>query len=288
MLVSVRRLHAARLECPSTEDLRRALLRARNCRRPCVTERHRTEVPTVRSCREPGAAPPRRGHAEWADENAVIVQPDGEVPSFVADRVDMWSIATLAFGTGTCRGPRARLPGPDPRLKGPFVASGWGSVGRRIKEEPDVTDTDATLARLQAICLSLPDTKMSRSWGKPHFTVGGKVFAAFDEIEGEPTLSIKLAGDDADQRVLADPRLRPSRYRGGAEMLVNRIYDWDEVRALVVDSYRLVASRTSVGQAGRRGIVATRPGNDRWRGQAEALGVGASGPQQKDPLRTMR
>jgi len=168
------------------------------------------------------------------------------------------------------------------------VASGWGSVGRRIKEEPDVTDTDATLARLQAICLSLPDTKMSRSWGKPHFTVGGKVFAAFDEIEGEPTLSIKLAGDDADQRVLADPRLRPSRYRGGAEMLVNRIDDWDEVRALVVDSYRLVASRTSVGQAGRRGIVATRPGNDRWRGQAEALGVGASGPQQKDPLRTMR
>jgi predicted DNA-binding protein (MmcQ/YjbR family) len=144
------------------------------------------------------------------------------------------------------------------------VASGWGSVGRRIKEEPDVTDTDATLARLQAICLSLPDTKMSRSWGKPHFTVGGKVFAAFDEIEGEPTLSIKLAGDDADQRVLADPRLRPSRYRGGAEMLVNRIDDWDEVRALVVDSYRLVASRTSVakldGEESSQPVQATTAG----------------------------
>jgi len=111
-----------------------------------------------------------------------------------------------------------------------------------------VPDTDATLARLQAICLSLPDTKVSTSWGKPHFTVGGKVFAAFDEIEGEPTLSIQLAGDDADQRVSADARLRPSRYRGGAEVLVNRIDDWDEARAFVIDSYRLIASRTSVAK----------------------------------------
>jgi predicted DNA-binding protein (MmcQ/YjbR family) len=56
-----------------------------------------------------------------------------------------------------------------------------------------VTDTDATLARLPAICLSLPDSRMSTSWGKPHVTVGGKVFAAVDEIEGAATLSIKLA-----------------------------------------------------------------------------------------------
>jgi hypothetical protein len=104
--------------------------------------------------------------------------------------------------------------------------------------------------------------------------VGGKVFAAFDEIEGAATLSIGLAGDDADQRLAADPRMRKSRYRGGAELLVDRIDDWDEVRALVVDSYRLVASRTSVakldGEESSRSVQATTAGEVKSKPSAPA------------------
>ncbi|MFN0006698.1 MAG: hypothetical protein ACKVXR_02230 [Planctomycetota bacterium] len=47
------------------------------------------------------------------------------------------------------------------------------------------------LARFRAICLSLPDTKETLTWGKPHFRVGEKIFAGFGDEGGADLVTAK-------------------------------------------------------------------------------------------------
>ena len=50
----------------------------------------------------------------------------------------------------------------------------------------------AVLKKMRGICLSLPDTKETPTWGKPHFRVGEKIFAGCSEQEGRPVIGFKL------------------------------------------------------------------------------------------------
>lgn len=52
--------------------------------------------------------------------------------------------------------------------------------------------TDAVLTRIREICLSLPDTKETITWGKPHFRVGEKIFAGCGEEDGRQVIGFKL------------------------------------------------------------------------------------------------
>ena len=51
---------------------------------------------------------------------------------------------------------------------------------------------DSQLTRIRRICLSLPDTKETMTWGEPHFRVGGKIFAGYGEEPGKSVISFKL------------------------------------------------------------------------------------------------
>ena len=118
---------------------------------------------------------------------------------------------------------------------------------------------DDAYEKVRAICLSLPDTKETMTWGKPHFRVKEKIFAGFGEENGKPILGVKLVPAHA-RLVIKDRRFTPAPYvghKGWVSIDVGRVKDWGEIEALVHESYRLIAPRKTVArwqeeQAARR------------------------------------
>lgn len=118
--------------------------------------------------------------------------------------------------------------------------------------------TDATLERIRKICLALPDTKETLTWGSPHFRVGDKIFAGWGE-EGEgPRLGFKLERAHA-EAVLDDPCFTRAPYvgrYGWVSLDVARFKDWDQVRDMLHESYRLIAPKSSLAKLGAGAAVA--------------------------------
>lgn len=109
---------------------------------------------------------------------------------------------------------------------------------------------DPIYEKFKAICLSLPDTKETMTWGSPHFRVGDKIFAGYGEEHGEHVCGFKLEPAHA-AAVIADPRFWTAPYvghKGWVSMDAASIDDWDEVRALVLESYRLIAPKRTVAK----------------------------------------
>ena len=52
---------------------------------------------------------------------------------------------------------------------------------------------DAALAKISALCLALPDTKLTMTWGSPHFRVTDKIFCGFGSEDGKQVMGVKLA-----------------------------------------------------------------------------------------------
>ena len=103
---------------------------------------------------------------------------------------------------------------------------------------------DSIYKQVRAICLSFPDTKETMTWGKPHFRVGEKIFAGFEEENGKPTIGFKLEKPPARELSARGARCRPAPYvgaHGWVEMEVSGAVDWDQVRGYVLESWRLIA-----------------------------------------------
>lgn len=110
-----------------------------------------------------------------------------------------------------------------------------------------MTKTYEALTRMREICLSLPDTKETLTWGQPHFRVGEKIFAGCGEEKGKSSIGFKLELDHADA-ILGDPRFTRAPYvghKGWVSMDAQKVKDWEEVRLLVHESYRLIAPKKS-------------------------------------------
>ena len=83
------------------------------------------------------------------------------------------------------------------------------------------------------------------TWGQPHFRVRGKIFAGFGDHGGKTTLGFKLEREHADA-VVKDSRFARAPYvgaHGWVSMDSAGIRDREEVRAFLVESYRLIAPR---------------------------------------------
>ena len=109
---------------------------------------------------------------------------------------------------------------------------------------------DRVHRKLREICLSLPDTKETMTWGKPHFRVGDKIFAGYGEEKGKPVIGFKLRMDHA-AACVHDPRFWPAPYvghKGWVSMDASSVKDWDEVRELILESYRLIAPKRSIAK----------------------------------------
>jgi len=104
----------------------------------------------------------------------------------------------------------------------------------------------STLTEMRRICLALPESTETTTWGQPHFRVRGKIFAGCGDHGGTLTLGFKLEREHADAAI-RDPRFARAPYvgqHGWISMDAKGVRDWGEVRALVLESYRLIAPKT--------------------------------------------
>ena len=104
---------------------------------------------------------------------------------------------------------------------------------------------ETILAKMREICLSLPDTKETLTWGQPHFRVGEKIFAGCGDHKGRLTIGFKLEMDHADALV-QDDRFQRAPYvghKGWVSMDAAEIRSWGEVKMLVLESYQLIAPK---------------------------------------------
>lgn len=102
------------------------------------------------------------------------------------------------------------------------------------------------LSRLRRICLALPESIETTSFGHPTFRAGKKTFAVFENYRGEDTICFKATHEDQALLVL-DPLFFEAPYvgkHGWTSMRVSGDFDWEEVRDLVQESYRLVATKS--------------------------------------------
>lgn len=113
-----------------------------------------------------------------------------------------------------------------------------------------MAETTSVLSRLRKICLALPDTKETLTWGQPHFRVGDKIFCGCGDEKGRTVIGFKLERDHADA-ITQDPRFRRAPYvghKGWVSMDAARVRDWDEVRALILESFRLIAPKKTLAR----------------------------------------
>jgi predicted DNA-binding protein (MmcQ/YjbR family) len=111
-----------------------------------------------------------------------------------------------------------------------------------------VTTPAAIVSRLRRICLALPDTGETVTFGHPTFRAGKKIFAVFENYRGEDTICFKATHEDQTLLVL-DPRFFVAPYigaHGWTSMRVANGVDWAELTELLRESYRLVATRKMV------------------------------------------
>ena len=107
------------------------------------------------------------------------------------------------------------------------------------------------LDRLRVICLALPESVETETWGDPTFRVRNKIFAMENSDDGRTSVWCKappgsqmvLVGADP-ERFFVPPYVGP---KGWVGMRLDRRPDWSEVAALVKRSYGLVAPKRLAG-----------------------------------------
>jgi len=118
---------------------------------------------------------------------------------------------------------------------------------------PIETRNERTLRRLRALCLALPETSETASWGHPNFKAGKRTFVAFERVKGRPSIAFRL--DPADvSRLLTRKLFFVSPYGRGqwVSLWVDGAIDWKAVTRLVDRSYRVVALRRMLEALDRR------------------------------------
>jgi hypothetical protein len=108
------------------------------------------------------------------------------------------------------------------------------------------------LGRLRAICLALPEAAERDDWGEHRaFHVRGKTFAWFlNNHHGDGRVALNCKAPPGAQEILvgADPaRFFAPPYVGHHGWLGVRLdlpaTDWEEIAAIVTDSYRMTAPK---------------------------------------------
>jgi predicted DNA-binding protein (MmcQ/YjbR family) len=106
---------------------------------------------------------------------------------------------------------------------------------------------EATLDRVRAICLALPEATEGGGVGSPSFRVRDKIFAMQHGVDGRPSMWCKAP--PGAQQVLVSSN--PDRFfvppyvgcHGWVGMWLDIEIDWDEVADLVEESYRMTAPK---------------------------------------------
>jgi predicted DNA-binding protein (MmcQ/YjbR family) len=104
------------------------------------------------------------------------------------------------------------------------------------------TSNEQTLKKLRSLCLSLPETSETSSWGHPNFKAGKKTFVAFERVKQRASIAFRLDAVDVD-RLLGRKEFFVTPYGRGlwVSLWADGRIDWRAVNDLVARSYRVVA-----------------------------------------------
>ena len=158
-------------------------------------------------------------------------------------------------------------------MSAPRVKAAVGPIAKKVKTKPATKATpkskratpklakkaapaktarmnDAVFQKISSLALAFPDTKLTMTWGSPHFRVGEKIFCGFGAEDGKQVLGVKLVMSHA-RDIVKDKRFWPAAYvgkHGWVSMDVTQRKSWDEVAALIRESYGLIASKASLAK----------------------------------------
>jgi predicted DNA-binding protein (MmcQ/YjbR family) len=108
------------------------------------------------------------------------------------------------------------------------------------------------LKKLAAICTALPETQAATQFGAPVWKAGKKTFVSTHYYTGRLKLSLWVGGKQQ-ARLAQDDRYSISPYtghNGWMDLDVEDHQDWQEIRQLVLDSYRHFALKRMLDALG--------------------------------------
>src|ERR1700685_4340236 len=103
-------------------------------------------------------------------------------------------------------------------------------------------DEKKILANLREICLALPKTSETTTFGHPTFQVSTKTFTVLEIYQGVLSICVKV-GKKMQPVFLEDARFYRTPYvgqHGWVSLRANTKLDWNEIGELVRGSYELV------------------------------------------------
>jgi predicted DNA-binding protein (MmcQ/YjbR family) len=113
---------------------------------------------------------------------------------------------------------------------------------------------DPAYVRFRDICLALPETKVTMTWGSPHLRVGDKIFTGWslDDDKRSWSFNVKVDKDKQAALIASDPRFTTAPYVGKhgwvSVQITKRKENWGEIAALVEESYRNIASKKQIAK----------------------------------------
>jgi predicted DNA-binding protein (MmcQ/YjbR family) len=134
--------------------------------------------------------------------------------------------------------------------------------------------------RLLAIVEALPNTKVTMTWGSPHFRVGDKIFSGWGAgQDGRYSMGAKLDKDKQAALVASDPRFEIAPYvgkHGWVSFFPGDKPDFGEIEALLLESYRAIAPKAQVAALDAGGSAAA----PRGKGKATANAAKVAKPKR--------
>lgn len=105
---------------------------------------------------------------------------------------------------------------------------------------------DQVMEKLRTICLALPNTKETLTWGIPHFRVGEKIFCGCSEEQGRPRIGMKMERYQSEV-MMKCPGIEKAPYSrkgdGWVTLDPGTFDDWEEIESFLLGSYRLIAPK---------------------------------------------
>ena len=104
-------------------------------------------------------------------------------------------------------------------------------------------------------CLGLPETSEKGSWGHPNFRAGEKTFAAYEWIQGRPSIAVRLDAATVDHLRTQHRNFFLTPYGRGIWVSVwaDSALDWPLVDDLIERAYRQVALKRMLAALDARG-----------------------------------
>ena len=127
------------------------------------------------------------------------------------------------------------------------------------------------LARMRAICMSLPDAYEEEAWTGTRWRVRKRTFAHVLTVEGQTTsahvrasmadglttlVTFRSQGEELEMlRHAGHPFFYAGWGRDVVGMILDADTDWDEVRELVIESFCVLAPKKLIAQVNRPAAV---------------------------------